>query len=80
MVGFLKFRNEEQAIGERVTEDDRKEYFKMYEESYRPDFEVIVANASAAQLQEALQWWIKKAETMGITEWQRERDGNSREM
>ena len=80
MVGFLKFRNEELGLGLRVTEGDRKEYFKVLEESYRPDYEAILATASDAKVQEALQWWIKKAETMGITEWQREQESNGREM
>jgi hypothetical protein len=80
MVGFLKFRKEEQALGLRVTEDDRKEYFKFLEESYRPEYEAIVAKASDTQVQEALHWWVKEAKSMGLTEWQREQDGNGRAM
>ena len=80
MCGFLKFRDEERKLGFRLTETERKEYFEFFEQSFRTEFETIVARGSDAQVQEALQSWTKEAKSMGLAEWQREQAGTVREM
>ncbi len=80
MVGFLQFRKQELALGVRVTEDDRKAYFKFLEDSFRPEFDAMAANASDARLLEVLQWWIKEGKANGLTEWQQEQGRVGREL
>jgi hypothetical protein len=69
-VGFMKWKAEELALGNELTEEDRKLYFREFEKNYFTDFQKMTANASDDRLLDAMEFWIDKANTMGLKEWQ----------
>lgn len=69
-VGFMNFKAEELTLGNELTEEDRRLYFREFEKSYIAGFQRRAANASDDRLLDDRQYWTEKANAMGLKEWQ----------
>ncbi len=69
-VGFMKWKAEELALGYEVSEKDRQLYMREFEKRHFPNFQKLAANSSIDRLFDAREFWIGKADAMGIKEWQ----------
>jgi hypothetical protein len=69
-VGFMKWKAEELALGNKLSDKHRKAYFDHFKKSYYPEFLKTAGKASDERLVAAKAFWINKAEAMGAKEWQ----------
>jgi hypothetical protein len=70
-VGFMKWKAEELALGYKVTAEDRPDYVKELEKIMWSDLQRMAAHTPDARLLDAREYWLDKADKMGLREWQR---------
>jgi hypothetical protein len=69
-VGFMKWKAEELALGNKLSDKHRKAYFDHFKKNNFQEFLKMAGKASDERLLAAKGFWIAKAETMGLKEWQ----------
>jgi hypothetical protein len=79
-VGFAKWRREELARGERLTEEDRHLYFKHFEQRYWPEFEKKAANVPDDRLMDVRDDWVEMSNAIGLLEWQERARAKERDL